>query len=60
MIEGKKDGMGKEFYDNAKIYFDGGYRRDKKHCKIGVLYDKSGKVIFKGEWINGEKGMKYV
>ena len=51
--DGKKNGKGKE-YENSKVRFEGEYLNGKKHGK-GKEYDSSGKIIFVGEYKNGNR-----
>ncbi len=53
----KNIGLGKEYYENGRIKFEGEYRNGKKNG-IGKEYNKEGKLIFEGEYLNGEKNIK--
>ena len=59
-----KNGAGtiKEYDDDGKLIFEGGYLNGERHGK-GKEYDFDGKLIFEGEYKNGKKfngkGKKY-
>ena len=39
-LNGKRNGKGKEYYNNGKLKFEGEYLNHKEH--IGIKYDKNG------------------
>ena len=47
-----RNGKGVYILANGTKY-EGEYKNNKKDG-IGILYDKSGKIIFSGLWVNGE------
>ena len=50
-LNGKRNGKGKEYYENGEIDFEGEYLNGKRNGK-GKEYDRSfGKVIFEGEYL---------
>ena len=49
----KRNGKGKEYYENGKIKFEGEYLKGKRNGK-GKEYNKHGKMQFEGEYLNGE------
>ena len=51
--DGKKNGKGKE-YKYSNLIFEGEYLNGKKHGK-GKEYSYSGKIIFVGEYKNGNR-----
>ena len=51
---GKKNGKGKEYYNNARLKFEGDYLKGKRNGK-GKEYDKNGELIFEGEYLKGER-----
>ena len=51
-LNGKRNGKGKEYYNN-KLIFEGEYLNDKRNGK-GKEYDNN-KLIFEGEYLNGKK-----
>ena len=50
----KKNGKGKEYYDNGCLKFEGKYKNGKRNGK-GKEYDINEELIFKGEYLNGLK-----
>ena len=46
--------LGKEYFDNGTIKFEGEYVNEKRNGK-GKEYDAKGRIIFEGEYLNGEK-----
>jgi len=42
-LNGKRNGKGKEYYDNGQLKFEGEYLIGKKECGLG--YDKLGNII---------------
>ena len=58
-INRKKNGKGKEYYDDGKLKFVGEYSNGKRKGK-GKEYYKNGKLKFIGEYSNGKKkGKEY-
>ena len=53
-INGKRNGEGKEYYENGKLEFEGEYINGKRSGK-GQEYYENGNCRFKGEYINGLK-----
>ena len=52
-LEGKFDGEGKYVYENGDYYI-GHFKNGLCHGK-GKEYDKNGKLLSEGLWINDEK-----
>ena len=53
-LNGKRNGIGKEYNENGKLIYEGEYLNGKKIGK-GKIYDINGNlIIFEGEYINGE------
>ena len=50
---GRKNGKGKEFFENGKISFEGDYLNGERNGKGKEYYD--GELIFEGEYLNGER-----
>ena len=50
---GKKNGNGKEYYDNGNIEFEGIYSNGKRKGK-GREYYYINKLKYEGEYLNGE------
>ena len=53
-LNGKKNGKGKEYYDNGQLKFEGMYLNGEKNGR-GKEYDINGKLIFEGEYSNGKR-----
>ena len=54
-IEGRRNGMIKEYLiDTKNLIFEGEYKNGKRNGK-GKEYNKYGKLIFEGEYLNGKK-----
>ena len=53
-LNGKRNGKGKEYYFNKKLFFEGEYSNDKKWNGKG--YDENGNIIY--ELINGNGKVK--
>ena len=51
---GKKNGNGKEYYNNNKLKYEGEYKNGKRNGK-GKEYNNKGKLVFEGEYKNGIK-----
>ena len=51
--KGEKNGKGKEYYSNGKIFFEGEYLNGKRHGK-GKLYDSNDLIEFDGEYTDGK------
>jgi len=51
---GKRNGIGKEYYENNKIRFIGEYKNGKKNGK-GEEIDRNRNSIFEGEYLNGNR-----
>ena len=56
-LNGKRNGKGKEFYQNGLIKFEGEYLNGKRNGK-GKEYFDNGKLLFEGEYLNGERNGK--
>ena len=44
-LNGKRNGKGREYYDDGKLKFEGEYLNNKEW--IGIRYDESGNIIYK-------------
>jgi len=53
-LNGKRHGIGIEFYDNGELKFEGKYLNGKRHG-IGKEYDDNGEIVFEGEYLNGKR-----
>ena len=53
-LNGKRNGFGKEYYENGILKYVGKYL-DGKYNGKGNEYFPNGKIKFKGEFINGKK-----
>ena len=53
-LYGRKNGKGKEYYENGKVRLEGEYRDDILNGKV-IEYDLDGNIIFDGEYKNGNK-----
>ena len=57
----KRDGIGKEYYENGNLKFEGEYLNENRNGK-GKEYNEDGKLIFEGEYLKGlrkGKGKEY-
>jgi len=62
LLKGKRNGKGKEYYDDGGLKFEGEYIKGKRNGK-GIEYNKEGDLIFEGEYLNGKrngKGKEYL
>ena len=50
LLEGKRNGKGKEYNYQGKLVFEGEYLNGKKLKGKGKESDSNGKIIFKGEY----------
>ena len=58
-LNGKRNGKGKDYYDNGKVEFEGNYLNGNRHGK-GKEYDYEGNLRHEGEYLNGKrKGEEY-
>ena len=57
LINGRKNGKGKEYNDFEELIFEGEYLNGKKNGKVKE-YNENGKLIFEGEYLNGERNGK--
>jgi len=53
-LNGKRNGQGKEYYDNDKLEYEGEYINGKRSGK-GKEFHFNGKLKFDGEYLNGKK-----
>ena len=53
-MNGKRNGKGKEYYENGNIEFEGEYLNGKRNGK-GKEYFNNGKLLFEGEYLNGKR-----
>ena len=53
VLNGQKNGKGKEYYDNGKIIYEGEFLNGYRNCK-GKEYYKNGKLKIEGEYLNGK------
>ena len=54
----KRNGKGKEYYDDGKLIFEGEYLNDKRNGKGKEYTYLNRGLIFEGEYINGERNGK--
>ena len=57
-MNGKRNGKGREYYENGKLLFEGEYLNGKKWNGKIMEYYFNGKLKFDGEYLNGEKKWK--
>lgn len=50
-VDGKKTGEGYELFQDGRKYV--GHYKNDKYNGFGTFYDKAGKILFKGEWRDG-------
>ena len=50
-VDGKREGNGKYIYEDDRYYI-GQFKNNAPNGK-GIEYDKNGKIIFDGNWVNG-------
>ena len=55
----KRNGKGKEYYDDGKLIFEGEYLNGKKWNGKEKKYDFYGSLLSEDEYINGEKQSQY-
>ena len=53
-VDGKRHGLGKQYYINGNIEFEGEYKDGKINGK-GKEYDYFGRLIFEGEYVNNKR-----
>ena len=56
-LNGKRNGKGKEYYDNGDLLFEGEYLNGKRNGK-GKEYYYNGDLLFEGEYLNGKRNGK--
>ena len=56
-LNGKRNGIGKEYDYNGELKFEGEYLNGKRNGK-GKEYDYEGKLEFEGKYLNGIKFFK--
>ena len=56
-LNGKRNGKGKEFYDDGKLLFEGEYLKGYRNGK-GKEYNDDGNLKFEGEYLKGYKNGK--
>ena len=63
LLNGKRNGKGKEFNNNGKLIFEGTFENGKRWNGKGKEYNKEGELIFEGEYKEGKrwngKGKEY-
>lgn len=52
MVRGVKDGLGKEWYKNGGLMYDGGYRKGEWHGEGVKVYHFDGELEFWGKIVN--------
>ena len=52
-LNGKRNGKGKEYYDDGQIFFEGEYLNGKRNGKGKEYYYLNFKISFEGEFKNG-------
>ena len=58
-IAGRRNGKGKEFYENGKLKYEGEYLNRKK-TGFGIEYNNhNGEILLKGEYLRGKKIGKF-
>ena len=53
-LNGKKEGKGKQYWENGKLRFEGEYSNGERNGK-GKLYFYNGELEFEGEFLKGKK-----
>ena len=53
-LNGKKNGKGKEYYDNGNLQFEGEYLNGKRNGK-GKEYNNNGTLKYEGEYLNDKR-----
>ena len=53
-LNGQRNGKGKEYNDNGKLFFEGEYINDERNGK-GKEYSNNGKLIFEGDYLDNKK-----
>ena len=56
-MNGKRNGKGKEYYDNGHLKFEGEYLNGEKHGIVKEYYNY-GHLKFEGEYLNGKRNGK--
>ena len=51
-LNGKKNGKGKEFYNNGGIKFEGEYKNGERNG-FGKEYNRDGSIKYVGEFLDG-------
>ena len=57
LLNGKKNGKGKEYDKDGKLEYEGEYLNGEKNGKVKIYYN-NGKLEYEGEYLNGEKNGK--
>ena len=58
-LNGKRNGNGKEYYDNGKLKFEGEYKNGQKNGNGKEYYNSiNSELKFVGEYLNGKNGME--
>ena len=57
MIKGNLVEIGKEYYENGKLKYEGEFKEGKKNGK-GKEYDELGNLIFEGEYLDDNPLLK--
>ena len=55
MVDGKRNGDGKEFWSNGKLYYDGNYQNGFPHGEACRLNHENGDLWYKGVLVEGVK-----
>ena len=53
-LNGKRNGYGKEYFNNGRIQFEGEYLNGKRNGD-GKEYDKFGNLIYEGKYLDGKR-----
>ena len=53
-LNGRRNGIGKEYYNNDNLMFEGEYLNGRRNRK-GKEYYRNGKLMFEGEYLNGKR-----
>ena len=54
-LNGKRNGKGKEYYDDGNLAFEGEYVKGKRWNGKGNEYFNDGRLKFEGDYLNGKR-----
>ena len=53
MIDGRKNGIGQEYYKNGEIMYQGYFKNDQWHGDDCIIYNYEGEYEYKGDMYRG-------